>query len=47
VGRINIPVNNDYFSADNLTPQKARILAMLALARDPSTEFLVRAMATH
>ena len=47
VGRINIPVNNDYVSADNLTPQKARILAMLALARDPSTEFLVRAMATH
>jgi L-asparaginase len=47
IGRINIPVNNDYISADNLTPQKARILAMVALARDPSAEFLADAMATH
>jgi len=47
IGRINIPVNNDYISADNLTPQKARILAMLALAREPSAEFLAHAMTTH
>lgn len=47
LGRINIPVNNNYVSADNLTPQKARILAMLALARNPSADFVRHVMATH
>lgn len=47
LGRINTPVNHDYISADNLTPQKARILAMLALARDPSDAFLREVMSTH
>jgi len=47
LGRINNPVNNNYVSADNLTPQKARILAMLAIARDGSEDFLRRVMASH
>ena len=47
LGRINNPVNNNYISADNLTPQKARILAMLAIARDGSDDFLRRVMASH
>ncbi len=47
LGRINNPVNNNYISADNLTPQKARILAMLAIARDDSDDFLRRVMASH
>lgn len=47
LGRINMPVNNGYISADNLTPQKARILAMLALARDSSDAFLREVMGTH
>lgn len=47
LGRINTPVNNRYISADNLTPQKARILAMLALAKNPSPDFLAEVMATH
>ena len=37
LGRIN--TENPYISADNLTPQKARVLAMLALAKDPSPAF--------
>jgi len=45
LGRIN--TNNRYISAENLTPQKARILAMLALARQSSAEFVQEAMATH
>ena len=44
LGRI---TDNRYISADNLTPQKARILAMLALARDPSAEFVREVMASH
>jgi L-asparaginase len=47
LGRVNTPVNNGYISADNLTPQKARILAMLALARDSSDTFLRQVMSTH
>jgi L-asparaginase len=47
LGRINTPVNNDYISADNLTPQKARILAMLAMAKDPSLDFLTSVMSSH
>jgi L-asparaginase len=47
LGRINNPVNNNYVSADNLTPQKARILAMLAIASDDSDDFLRWAMASH
>lgn len=35
LGRISTA--NAFISADNLTPQKARVLLMLALARDPST----------
>ncbi len=45
LGRIN--TDNRYISADNLTPQKARILAMLALTRDPSAKFVREVMATH
>lgn len=45
LGRIN--TDNNYISADNLTPQKARILGMLALARNPSAEFVREVMATH
>ena len=45
LGRIN--TNNRYISADNLTPQKARILAMLALTRDPSAEFVRAVMDSH
>ena len=47
LGRINNPVNNNYISADNLTPLKARILAMLAMARDPSPDFMRQVMASH
>jgi L-asparaginase len=45
LGRIN--TSNEYISADNLTPQKARILVMLALAKNPSADFLRHVMATH
>jgi L-asparaginase len=45
LGRIS--TGNEYISADNLTPQKARILAMLALAKNPSKEFVRQVMATH
>ncbi len=45
LGRIN--TDNRYISADNLTPQKARILAMLALMRDSSPEFVREVMAAH
>ena len=47
LGGINTNTNHDYISADNLTPQKARILAMLALARNPSADFVREVMATH
>jgi L-asparaginase/Glu-tRNA(Gln) amidotransferase subunit D len=30
-----------------LTPQKARVLAMLALAKNPSPAFVAQVMATH
>jgi L-asparaginase len=45
LGRINTA--NEYISADNLTPQKARVLAMLALARNPRAEFVAQVLATH
>jgi len=45
LGRIH--TDNNYISADNLTPQKARILGMLALARNPSADFVRQVMATH
>jgi L-asparaginase/Glu-tRNA(Gln) amidotransferase subunit D len=45
LGRIN--TENPYISADNLTPQKARVLAMLALAKNPSPAFVAQVMATH
>jgi hypothetical protein len=47
LGRISRNVTDDYISADNLTPQKARILTMLAMARDPSAAFVRRVIATH
>jgi L-asparaginase len=47
LGRINTNVPEGYLSADNLTPQKARVLAMLALARDPSADFVKRVLASH
>ena len=37
LGRIS--TDNPYISADNLTPQKARVLAMLALANNSSEGF--------
>jgi L-asparaginase len=46
LGRINA-ADSEFISADNLTPQKARILAMLALAKNPSPEFLRQVMASH
>jgi L-asparaginase len=45
LGRIN--TDNPYISADNLTPQKARVLAMLALAKDPRPEFVAQVLSTH
>ncbi len=39
--------DNRYIPADNLTPQKARILAMLALTRDSSADFVREVMASH
>ncbi len=45
LGRIN--TENPYISADNLTPQKARVLAMLALAKDPSPAFVAQVLGTH
>jgi L-asparaginase len=42
-----VTTDNRYVSADNLTPQKARVLAMLALARNQSPDFVRHAMATH
>jgi L-asparaginase len=45
LGRIN--ATGEFTSADNLTPQKARILAMLALAKNPSPAFLRQVLATH
>jgi L-asparaginase len=45
LGRIN--TENPYISADNLTPQKARVLAMLALAKNPSPTFVTQVLATH
>jgi L-asparaginase len=42
-----ISTANEYISADNLSPQKARILAMLALAKNPSAAFVRQVMATH
>jgi L-asparaginase len=45
-GRINVDTS-EFISADNLTPQKARILAMLALAKNPSAAFLRQVMASH
>jgi L-asparaginase len=47
LGRITYPTGNDFVSANNLTPQKARILAMLALARDPSGASLIRIFDEH
>jgi L-asparaginase len=45
LGRINTA--NEYISADNLTPQKARVLTMLALAKNPSPAFVSQVLATH
>jgi L-asparaginase/Glu-tRNA(Gln) amidotransferase subunit D len=45
LGRIN--TMNEYVSADNLTPQKARVLTMLALAKDPRPQFVAQVLATH
>jgi L-asparaginase len=45
LGRIS--TDNRYISADNLTPQKARVLTMLALARDPSADFVREVLASH
>lgn len=45
LGRINTP--NDYLTADNLTPQKARILLMLALAKTKSLDEIRRLVTTH
>lgn len=45
LGRIN--TENPYISADNLTPQKARVLAILALARNPRADFVAQVLATH
>lgn len=45
LGRIN--TENPYISADNLTPQKARVLAMLALAKDPRPAFVAQVLGTH
>jgi L-asparaginase len=45
LGRIN--TNGEFISADNLTPQKARILTMLALAKNPSPAFLKQVLASH
>jgi L-asparaginase len=42
-----ITTENAYISADNLTPQKARVLAMLALAKNPSPAFVAEVMRTH
>jgi L-asparaginase/Glu-tRNA(Gln) amidotransferase subunit D len=45
LGRIN--GDNPFISADNLTPQKARILAMLALAKNPKVDFVRQVLSTH
>jgi L-asparaginase len=45
LGRISTA--GEYISADNLTPQKARVLAMLALAKNPSPAFVAEVLATH
>ena len=45
LGRISTA--NEYISADNLSPQKARVLAMLALAKNPSPAFVAQVLATH
>jgi L-asparaginase len=45
LGRIN--GDNPFISADNLTPQKARILAMLALAKNPKADFVRQVLSTH
>jgi L-asparaginase len=46
IGRIDT-TDNPYISADNLSPQKARILLMLALAKSPAPDALKRVFATH
>ena len=47
LGRIGAGAVEGYITADNLTPQKARILVMLAMAKDPSPDFVRRMIATH
>ena len=42
-----ITTANEYISADNLTPQKARVLAMLALAKNPTPTFVAQVLSTH
>ena len=37
----------DFISADNLTPQKARVLLMLAMARDPAVDAVKKIFASH
>ncbi len=46
LGRISTS-ENPFITADNLTPQKARVLLMLALAKTTSTEELKRIVHTH
>jgi len=45
LGRIN--TENPYISADNLTPQKARVLTMLALAKNATPAFVAQVLSTH
>ncbi len=45
LGRIN--TDNPYVSADNLTPQKARVLAMLAIAKNATPAFVAQVLTTH
>ena len=46
-GLVQVNTVNRYSSANNLTPQKTRILALLALARKPSAEFVRAVLASH
>ena len=46
LGRIST-IENPFITADNLTPQKARILLILALAKTQAKDELKRIVQTH